>query len=65
MTLINPSTGRELATLAAPQPQTINWLCFSPDGSRLAVACRNQTIQLWDLRRIRQQLAAMKVDWEH
>ncbi len=61
--LLDPKSGRTLAELEAPNPQMVSWLCFTPDGSRLAVACSTHLIQLWDLRRIRQQLAAMELDW--
>ena len=54
--LIEPETGREIATLSAPDQQIINSLCFSPDAGHLAVATNNHTIQLWDLRLIRRQL---------
>ena len=36
---------------------------LGPDGSRLAVACGTHVIQLWDLRRIRNQLSTMGLDW--
>jgi WD40 repeat protein len=62
--LIDPPTGRPLATLAAPDPQLISWLCFSPDGGRLAVACEGRVVQVWDLRSIRRKLAAMNLDWD-
>jgi WD40 repeat protein len=64
--LIDPSRGQELATLEAPVPQLVTALCFSPDGSRLAVARGGRgshVIQLWDLHLIRQQLRAMRLDW--
>ena len=61
--LLDPKSGRTLAELEAPNPQMVSWLCFTPDGSRLAVACSTHLIQLWDLRRIRRQLAAMELDW--
>jgi WD40 repeat protein len=54
--LIDPATGNEIATLAAPDPQIINYLRFSPDAGQLAVATNNHTIQLWDLRLIQQEL---------
>jgi len=60
--LIEPETGREIATLSAPDPQTINSLCFSPDAGHLAVATNNHTIQLWDLRLIRRQLEELNLD---
>jgi hypothetical protein len=40
-------------------------MCFSDDGSQLAVACYNHhTIQVWDLRAIRARLKEMKLDWD-
>jgi serine/threonine protein kinase/WD40 repeat protein len=61
--LVDVETATELATLAAPNPQPLAWLAFSPDGSQLAAACLTQQIQLWDLRALRTQLAAMRLDW--
>jgi serine/threonine protein kinase/WD40 repeat protein len=61
--LLDAATGRELATLEAPEAQNINWLAFSPDGTQLAVASAHGPIHLWNLGHIRQQLAAMKLDW--
>jgi WD40 repeat protein len=55
---------RELATLESPDPQILSFLCFSPDGSRLAVAAETKQIRLWDLRSIRRQLAVMNLDWD-
>ncbi|HTU89768.1 MAG TPA: hypothetical protein VMF69_06715, partial [Gemmataceae bacterium] len=62
--LIETATGRELATLIAPEPLPIRWLCFRPDGELLAVACGNRVLQLWDLRRIHERLADLGLDWE-
>jgi serine/threonine protein kinase/WD40 repeat protein len=62
--LIETATGRERATLTAPEPHPIRWLCFRPDGEQLAVACANGVLQLWDLRRIRERFAEMGLDWE-
>ena len=62
--LVDPTTGRALATLQAPEPRQVSWLCFSPDGDRLAVATTGDHVQLWDLRLIRRQLAAMGLDWD-
>jgi len=61
--LVNPHTGQTFAELEAQNPQMVSWLRFAPDGSRLAVACSTHVIQLWDLRRIRQQLSTMGLDW--
>ena len=62
--LLEPSTGRELATLEAAYPVMPTWLRFSPDGGRMAAVSTQHVIHLWDLRSIRQQLAAMKLDWD-
>jgi len=60
--LVEPRTGQEIATLdAGPQYP----LCFSPDGSQLVVhGGEAGTVQIWDLRSVRQQLAAMNLDWD-
>jgi WD40 repeat protein len=61
--LVEAATGRELATLEAPERMDIHWITFNPDGTQLAVASGSGPIQLWDLRLIRQQLASMNLDW--
>jgi WD40 repeat protein len=51
--------GQELATLDTGPP-----LCFSRDGSLLATAGDDlRTVYVWDLRLIRQRLAALNLDW--
>jgi len=61
--LLEPDSGRELATLAAPVPEQLTSLCFTADGGWLAAGTDSGVIQLWDLHRIRQQLRAMRLDW--
>ena len=61
--LFDTQTGRELAALESPDPQLLSSLCFSPDGETLAATCETHRIQLWDLRRIRQRLAELGLDW--
>src|SRR5262249_18900814 len=61
--LVDPITGQEFATLTAPEPQEIFALMFSPDGSQLAAGTSTNMIQLWDLRVLRRQLAALNLDW--
>jgi WD40 repeat protein len=58
--LVETATGRELATLDAENQLP---LCFSPDGSRLVTGDTTGTVRLWDLPLVRQQLAALKLDW--
>jgi WD40 repeat protein len=58
--LISVPDGKELATLDTGQP-----LCFSPDGSQLATTGEDhRSLFVWDLRLIRRELRAMKLDWE-
>lgn len=61
--LMELKTGREYTTFEMPEPQVIIALAFSPDGARLAVAGQTQVIHVWNLRRIRQELAELKLDW--
>ena len=60
--LLEAGTGREIASLEAPHEQAINWLAFSPSGTRLAVA--SDAVHVWDLRRLRAELAELKLDWD-
>ena len=41
----------------------LNWLAFSPGGDRLAVVLEPGYFQLWNLRQLREELAAMNLDW--
>jgi serine/threonine protein kinase/WD40 repeat protein len=62
--LVDARTGQELATLPAPELPAIDRLGFSPDGNFLAGVMESVGVQLWDLRRLRAQLAEMKLDWD-
>jgi WD40 repeat protein len=62
--LVEAASGQELATLEGPDRMDIRWMSFSIDGSQLAVVSGTGLIQLWDLHFIRQELAAMALDWE-
>jgi WD40 repeat protein len=63
--LVEPETGREIATVDAGTGSSGNFHCLalSPDGTYLA-AGRDHVIHLWDLRRIRQQLSVRGLDWD-
>jgi WD40 repeat protein len=63
--LVDPDSGRDVATLDAGTGPAAHFfsLAFSPDGARLA-AGRDHMIHLWDLRLIREQLAARGLDWD-
>jgi WD40 repeat protein len=62
--LYNAATLRRLATLEIPGPADLSGLSLSPDGTRLAATTQQNVIALWDLRRLRQGLAALDLDWE-
>jgi WD40 repeat protein len=61
--LVDTASGKEQATFEMPEPQVILDLAFNPDGSQLAVCGATPVIYVWNLRLIREQLAAMKLDW--
>jgi WD40 repeat protein len=61
VTLVEPNTGRELATLDEEGREYA--VGFSPDGGLLVTFGENDTLRLWDLRRIRAQLGEMGLDW--
>jgi WD40 repeat protein len=63
--LIDPASGLELATLEAPDVEVrIQALSFSPDGAYLVAGSQSRRLHVWDLRLIRQRLAAMGLDWD-
>ena len=62
--LADAATGRELARLTTLQPVTPTPLVFSPDGTKLVASTNQKTALVWDLRRIRDQLAPMGLDWD-
>ena len=62
--LVDPATGRLLATLESPNTWTIQGLRFSPDGRYLGVTRWGASIQLWDLALIGDRLAAMGLPWD-
>jgi WD40 repeat protein len=65
ITLVDVETGKELATLPAPDTLLISEMSFSPDGSGLAAGCYTAgVVQLWDLRAIRARLKEMNLDWD-
>jgi WD40 repeat protein len=62
--LRDPTDGRMLATLASSDTGYLQSLRFSHDGRWLAAVRWTQTIQLWDIRELRQQLKHMRLDWD-
>jgi serine/threonine protein kinase/WD40 repeat protein/tetratricopeptide (TPR) repeat protein len=64
VSLADAATGRELARLSTPQPVAQTPLAFNSDGTKLVVGSDRNTALVWDLRRIRDQLAPMGLDWD-
>jgi WD40 repeat protein len=62
--LYDAATLRRLAALEIPGPASLSGVSLSPDGTRLAATTEDNLIALWDLRRIRQELATLDLDWE-
>ncbi|HKI37164.1 MAG TPA: protein kinase [Gemmataceae bacterium] len=63
--LLDPATGHEKARLEDPHQDVANWLGFTPDGTRLvAVSDDGKAIHVWDLKRIRAELARLGLDWD-
>jgi tetratricopeptide (TPR) repeat protein len=63
--LVESETGLTLARLESPDLCEVRWATFSPDGSRLVVTTNDgPAVHVWDLRAIRRQLTAMKLDWD-
>ncbi|MGV3756458.1 MAG: protein kinase domain-containing protein [Verrucomicrobiota bacterium] len=60
--LVDPLTGKEYARLTSPDNRILKALRFSPDGRWLAAATE-ANVQLWDLKLLREELAALKLDW--
>jgi serine/threonine protein kinase/WD40 repeat protein len=58
--LVELASGRELARLEDPEHN--GRAAFSPDGTRLVIEAKNG-LRVWDLRRIREGLVEMGLDW--
>ena len=63
--LVNAGSGKTLARLEDPNHDRPGWMGFTPDGTRLVtIANYSKAIHVWDLRRIRERLAEMDLDWD-
>lgn len=58
-------TGRKIVRLEEPNQIKVRQLAVTPDGTRLvAISDESKAIHVWDLRRIRQGLSALGLDWK-
>ena len=62
--LADAATGREVARLTTLEAVTPTPLAFSPDRTKLVARTDRKTVLVWDLRRIRERLVAMELDWD-
>ena len=62
--LADAATVRVVAHLSSFQPLSATSLAFSPDGTKLLASTNRKTVLMWDLRRIREQLRRMDLDWD-
>jgi tetratricopeptide (TPR) repeat protein/WD40 repeat protein len=60
--LVEMRTGRELARLEDPD-QLSGPAVFTPDGTRLVMGAQD-SLRVWDLRRIRKRLEELGLDWD-
>jgi serine/threonine protein kinase/Tfp pilus assembly protein PilF/WD40 repeat protein len=60
--LVERATGREVARLEGPN-RISGAAVFTPDGTRLVVGAKDG-LRVWDLRRIRAELAKLDLDWD-
>jgi tetratricopeptide (TPR) repeat protein len=62
--LVSSETGQEIARVPSPEIGSVHGHAFSTDGSRLlARGYETASLYVFDLRRIRAQLAALGLDW--
>jgi WD40 repeat protein len=60
--LLDPSNGRELATLESSDPRQITGLSFGRDDSLMVVSAGSESLGCWDLRAIRGELRKLGLD---
>jgi WD40 repeat protein len=67
VSLIDPTNGNELAvlpiTVRSDSIDTLGELRFTADGRKLVVVADARRIQIWDIATLREQLAAVDLDW--
>jgi len=62
--LVNPETGKDYARLEDPNQDRARYIRFSPDGTQLVATNDGScSVHVWNLPKIRKQLAQMGLDW--
>ncbi|MEE9293655.1 MAG: serine/threonine-protein kinase [Phycisphaerae bacterium] len=62
--LIDLRQMRKIARLDCPGVTAVGLLDFTPDGTKLAYPKEGHIVYMWNLRAVRRQLAAAKLDWD-
>jgi serine/threonine protein kinase/WD40 repeat protein len=63
--LVEADSGAEMVRLEAPVHESLVPLCFSPDGTQfVAAGAETETLVIWDLRALRQDLQPLGLDWD-
>jgi eukaryotic-like serine/threonine-protein kinase len=62
--LHDAATGRVLTDLEAPGSKMITGMAFNGDSTQLAVCDSTDSLRVWDLRKIRAELARLGLDWD-
>ncbi len=63
--LIETSQWKTVAKLEDPNGDRASWQAFTPDGTRLVVVARHDSVvHIWDLRAIRARLKELNLDWD-
>jgi WD40 repeat protein len=62
LVILDADTGQEIGVLYSPSVAGFHACCFSPDG-RILAAASDTDIHLWDLGKIRMQLANINLDF--
>ena len=60
--LLDPETLEELATLSAPEPALLQGIELGPESTPMLTS-GSGTIHIWNLQRLRQELAKLGLDW--
>jgi len=63
--LLDVNEARVVATLGTnDNPSYISWMRFRPDGKQLAVCLAVDGLRVWDLRKLRDGLRELNLDWD-
>jgi WD40 repeat protein len=62
--LLEVATGQVVANFESPDRPSLVHLRFTPDSTKLVALQNGRGLQVWDLRRLRKELAAMNLDWD-